>query len=293
MNLRDGTQIALADFPEQAVREALSNALLHQELRIGEPIAVEHSPRNLTITSPGSFIDGISESNILNVRSNPRNRRLFDAATLAGMSERAGQGVERMFRESIRGGQDQPSFSQSSRSVQVSLSSGSPRTAFVRLLADLPEEMETDVDVLIALLTLLSRKTLEARELASLIQQPETGAAETLRLLADDGVALLEPTRATARRVSPRYRLRAATLAQLGREVTYHRQDPVDLDAKVRRHMADYGEINNRTLQSLFDVDVQRARSMLDDLRRRGLVEKRPGSERGRGVRYGPGPNLG
>ena len=255
-------------------------------------MSVEHSPRSLTITSPGSFIDGINENNILNVKSNPRNRRLFDAATLAAMSERAGQGVDRMFRELIRGGQDRPSITQSSRFVEVSLSSGPPRTGFVRLISELPENMETDVDALITLLTLLSRKTIDAQTLSSLIQQPPAEAAATLRMLAEDGVALLEPTQATAKRISPKYRLRASTLARQGREVTCHRQDPVDLDTKVRRHMADYNIINNRTLQSLFDVDVQRARAMLNDLRRRGLIEKLPGSERGRAVRYGPGPNL-
>ena len=292
VNLPDGTQIALPDFPEEAVREALSNALLHQEFRIGEPVTVEHSPTNLTITSPGSFIDGVSENNILNVQSNPRNRRLFDAATLAAMSERAGQGVDRMFRELIRGGHDKPSITQSARFVRVSLPSGPPRTNFVRLVAQLPEAIETDVDVLIALSAFLTKRTLDARELAELIQQSISEAATTLRTLADDAVALLEPTLATAKRVSPKYRLRAATLASLGREVVYHRQDPVDLDTKVRRHLADYDVINNRTLQSLFDVDVSRARRMLDDLRRRGLIEKLPGSERGRSVRYGPGPNL-
>ncbi len=289
VNLRDGTQIAIADFPEEAVREALSNALLHQEFRIGEPIAVDHSPNHLTITSPGSFIDGVNEHNILNVKSLPRNRRLFDAATLAAMSERAGQGVDRMHRALIRGGHDRPQITQSARFVRVSLPSGPPRENFVKLVAELPEAIETDVDVLIALSTFLTKKTLDARELGALIQQPPSQATDTLRALADDAVGLLEPTLATAKRVSPKYRLRATALARLGREVLHHRQDPLDLDTKVLRHLADYGVINNRTLQSLFDVDVNRARTMLNDLRRRGVVEKLPGSERGRGVRYGPG----
>lgn len=79
----------------------------------------------------------------------------------------------------------------------------------------------------------------------------------------------------------------------LGRAVPYHRHQPRDLDAKVIAHLSDYGWINNRTLQTLFDLDLHVARRRLDELRRRGIIEKLPGAKRGPAVKYGPGRNSG
>ncbi|WP_201761811.1 MULTISPECIES: hypothetical protein [unclassified Nonomuraea] len=60
-----------------------------------------------------------------------------------------------------------------------------------------------------------------------------------------------EPTRATMQRHYPAYRLRASVVASLGNALAY-------------------GEVNNRTIQRLFDVDVYQARDIIRDLVVRG-----------------------
>ncbi|MGI5273200.1 hypothetical protein ACQEUU_28910 [Nonomuraea sp. CA-218870] len=47
-------------------------------------------------------------------------------------------------------------------------------------------------------------------------------------------------------------------IARLGSAVAYHSRATDDIDRKIIEHVRDYGEVNNRTIQRLFDVDVYR-----------------------------------
>jgi ATP-dependent DNA helicase RecG len=110
--------------------------------------------------------------------------------------------------------------------------------------------------------------------------------------MAEDDVALLEPTRRTLRRPFPSYRLRNEPLAALARAVGYRRRTIDQLDQKVIEHVREYGFVTNRTLQRLFDRDIYAARNLISDLRERGLLEKVGTARGGPGVRYGPGPKF-
>lgn len=101
---------------------------------------------------------------------------------------------------------------------------------------------------------------------------------------------LLEPSRRTARRLFPTYRLRAETVAAMSRAVTYRRRGVDGMDQKIIDHVREYGFVTNRTLQRLFDIQVYAARDMLNDLRARQILEKIGDARGGTGVRYGPGP---
>lgn len=91
LNLPDGTQIEVADFPEAAIREAVVNALLHREFRLETPVTIEHSPQVLSIESPGPLVAGVTEHNILTHPSKPSNRNLFQAARELRVAEETGR----------------------------------------------------------------------------------------------------------------------------------------------------------------------------------------------------------
>ena len=292
LNLPDGTQIELADFPEGAIREAVSNALLHREFRIDAPVTVEHSPSVLVVESPGPLVAGITEQNILTHPSKPRNRNLFQAARKLRIAEETGRGIDRMFRELLSSGHDSPSISQTSDTTRVAFVGGAPRTQVVRFVEQLPEPEREDVDTLLVLFTMLSERTVTASELAPIIQKSYPEADAVLQRLAEDGRAILEPTRETARLRRSRYRLRSAALGALGGAVAYHRRRVDDIDRKVIAHVNEYGRISNRTLQNLFDIDVYKARDVLRDLRDREILVKTSKQERGTAVEYGAGPKF-
>jgi ATP-dependent DNA helicase RecG len=174
----------------------------------------------------------------------------------------------------------------------VAFVGGAPRTQVVRYVEQLDEAERNDVDTLLVIFTMLSSRTATAEELAPIIQKSEVEAEAVLSRLANDRLAILEPTRQSARLKHSEYRLRAGALGALGTAVRYHRHTVDDVDRKVIAHVQEYGRISNRTLQNLFDYDVYRARDLLRDLRDRELLVKVSEQQRGIAVEYGAGPKF-
>lgn len=290
LNLPGGAQIELADFPDGAVREAVTNAVLHREYRIDEPVAVEHSPSSLVVSSPGPLVGGVTPGNILTHPSRPRNHCLFDAARTLRLAEETGRGVDRIYREMLRAGREIPVIEEQPRLVRVALLGGAPRTQIARYVAQLPDPEREDVDTLLVLFTLCNRRTINADALAPIIQKQPDEAQAVLDRLAQESPALLEPTRETRRYIHPEYRLRAEAVRALGSAVRYRRRTVEEIDRKVIAHLREYGRITNRTLQNFLDVDVYRASDILRDLVERGLIVRTSKQTRGPSVEYGPGP---
>jgi len=98
-------------FNEKAVREALFNAIAHRDYTLsGRSIFIAASPDDLLIESPGGFPPGITPANILRERF-WRNRVIAETFEKAGLVERAGQGVDDIFANTIKEGKGMPDFS--------------------------------------------------------------------------------------------------------------------------------------------------------------------------------------
>ncbi|MFZ2361327.1 MAG: ATP-binding protein [Anaerolineae bacterium] len=96
-------------FNETVVREAILNAVSHRDYRLGGSTFVRQFARRLEVVSPGGFPPGITPDNIL-WRQAPRNRRIAEVFAKCGLVERSGQGMNRMFEESIRESKPRPDF---------------------------------------------------------------------------------------------------------------------------------------------------------------------------------------
>jgi ATP-dependent DNA helicase RecG len=142
------------------------------------------------------------------------------------------------------------------------------------------------------LYALCHRQSLSAVDLAPLLQKRPESAEAALERLAQDRVRMVEPSRGTARRAFPKYRLREHVLQELGTAVRYNRRSVDQTDRRVIAHVREYDKITNRTIRNYFDVDVARARDILRDLVNRGILVKTSEAERGPGVTYGPGPRF-
>ena len=289
--LPSGQQVHLADLPEGPVREALVNAVAHRDWRLPEPISVEHAPTRLVVDSPGPLVLGVTVDNILAHPSNPRNRVLTEAIRKLGLAEQAGVGIDRMYRDMIRSGHQPPQILVSD-SVRVTLTGGAPNKPLARYVATLPETVADDVDAMLVLFTLLSHRTTTASGLESVIQKPVDEVEVALRMLAADEVAMLEPTRQTARRKNPSYRLRGDALKELGTAVTYRRRTADEIDRKIIATVNEIGQITNGVVQALFDVKVERASRILSDLVDRDILVKTSPHERGPRVTNGPGAKF-
>ena len=233
VNLPGGQQVQLADLPEAAVREAVVNALVHRDYRLGGPVRIEHAPTRLLVASPGPLVFGVTVGNILTTTSRPRNPALAKAVRILGLAEEAGVGVDRMYREMVRVGHQPPRYVEEPDQVAVTLLGGAPNRHVTRYVAALPEAEQDDADTLLILYHLLTHRVVSAVDAAPLLQKDVAETQEVLLRLGTEPVAMLEPTRETARRRAPNYRLRSSVLSALGPAVRYRRGQGDDAERKV------------------------------------------------------------
>lgn len=289
LTVAGGVQLQLSDYPRDAVREIVVNAFIHRSYETNGTVDVEHSPERLVVNSPGGLVPGVTPQNILTVAPTPRNRLLAEVVATLQVAERAGQGVDRAYREMLRVGKEPPSFDDEGTFVRAILPGGIGNDTFVRFVADLPSGLSRDVDVLLALTVLRRQASIDAPSLAAIIQRtPVEAQRDVLARLADEH-RLLEPTRRTVRKPFPSYRLRSETLAAMSRAVAYRRRAVDDIDSKIVEHVREYGSISNRTIQRMFDLHVFAARDVIADLRARDILDKIGDAKGGTNVRYGPG----
>lgn len=290
VSIGKGQQLHIADLPELAVREAVVNGLMHRDYFSLDRTTVEHTVTQLRVTSPGGFLPGIRVDNVLTTSSRTRNGNLASAMRMLGLAETAGTGVDRMYAEMARIGHEPPRYAADPTKVEVTLLGGAPNTALARYVATLPSEEAEDADTMVILLTLLTRKTIDANELVPLLQKPSVDEAQSvLDRLASGALKLLEPTRESARRAHPKYRLREEALTALGSAVTYRRRTTDQLDRKIIDMVEETGSINSRMIQLLLDLDTVGASRLLVDLVDRNILRKTSEATRGPSVTYGKG----
>lgn len=134
-------------FNEDAVREAILNAVSHRDYRLGGSTFVRQWPQRIEVTSPGGFPAGVTAETIL-VRQSPRNRRLADALARCGLVERSGQGADRMFSTAVREGKLPPDFTNSDAyQVSVVLNGRVQDERFLAFLDRVGKEMQSSLDV--------------------------------------------------------------------------------------------------------------------------------------------------
>jgi ATP-dependent DNA helicase RecG len=127
-------------FSEAVVREAILNAVGHRDYRLAGSVFVRQFPKHLEIVSPGGFPPGITPHNILDQQS-PRNRRLAETFSKCGLIERSGQGMNRIFEETIRQSKPLPDFKGTdSHQVRLTLRGEVQNPAFIRFLEKVGSE---------------------------------------------------------------------------------------------------------------------------------------------------------
>ncbi|WP_449081463.1 ATP-binding protein [Rothia sp. 88186D007BW] len=118
----DGQEYRVPRFPDLAIDEALTNAVIHRDWRIARPIVIDQSPGVLKIWSPGSLPAGVSADKILVTQSIPRNARLMTAMRVLGLAEESSRGFDRMWVSMISTGRPAPEVIAEEDFVEVVMS---------------------------------------------------------------------------------------------------------------------------------------------------------------------------
>ena len=156
-------------FNEEVIREAVNNAIAHRDYRRNSETVIKQYPQKLVITNAGGFPVGVTIENLLTVPSTPRNRLLADVLSKTGIVERSGQGIDKIFKNTLSEGKRQPDYSQSDNfHVELALSAAITNKTFAMFIDTeqqrLPEEQKLSVFEIMALSSILEGKSNEVKK---------------------------------------------------------------------------------------------------------------------------------
>lgn len=155
--VREGSYIfGIPFFNEDVIREVANNAFAHRSYRINSEIVVKQYPMKLTVINAGGFPNGVTIDNLLTTPSIPRNRLLADILAKTGLVERSGQGMDKIFLNTLSEGKPEPDYTESDDfNVTATLSATVKDKAFAMYVQSiqqsLPEEKKLTVFDVMAL----------------------------------------------------------------------------------------------------------------------------------------------
>ncbi|MGN6341115.1 MAG: ATP-binding protein [Ginsengibacter sp.] len=132
-------------FNNEVIREAVNNAVAHRDYRRSSEVVIKQYPQALHIISPGGFPIGVNLNNLLTVSSTPRNRLLAEVLAKTGIVERSGQGIDKIFYQSIAEAKGLPDYNHSDDfQVELRLSAIVKDKAFTLFIKKLQNDRQDD-----------------------------------------------------------------------------------------------------------------------------------------------------
>ena len=128
-------------FNKEVIREAINNAVAHRDYSKSSEIVIKQYPSELIITNPGGFPLGVNVDNLITVNSTPRNRLLADVLAKTGIVERSGQGVDKIFYQTISESKPSPNYTYSDNyQVELRLSGVVEDKAFAMFIRRIQQD---------------------------------------------------------------------------------------------------------------------------------------------------------
>lgn len=90
-------RIEKADYPEEALREALLNALVHRNYSFSGSVIININDKEIEFISIGGLLPGLSPDDIRSGISQPRNKNLADIFHRLHLIESYGTGIRRIY----------------------------------------------------------------------------------------------------------------------------------------------------------------------------------------------------
>ena len=267
-------------FPEGAYREALLNALTHRDYTAPSSVFVRHYENRLEISNPGGFLEGISPENIIRAEPRWRNPLLAQIFQRLRLVERAGVGVDRMFKIMLFNGKEPPRFLTDGYSVTVILKDELVDEPFARFIREEQQKgRELSLDEVLILSALRRKRELKLKEAARILQlDDEEQTREILNIMCAKGY--LEKM---GRGKGSFYRLSRSIYDRLGESVRYLRERGVDemrFEELVLEYVKNYGRITNREVRGLLHVNKFKASRLLRKLVEKGKLVRKGESKR-------------
>lgn len=127
----DGTRADTPEYPMEAVRELILNALIHRDYSIhtqGMPIQLQIFDDRLTVTNPGGLYGRLTVDQLGRMQPDTRNPVIANAMEAMGLTENRYSGIPTVRRLAAESGSAAPLFENSRGEFRATLFSGLART---------------------------------------------------------------------------------------------------------------------------------------------------------------------
>ena len=259
-------------FPEIALREALLNAFVHADYRLGGPILVKQSSEKLEMSNPGGFIGGIKPENILHHPPVPRNPLLAEALVRLRLINRANLGIGRIYRALLIEGKEPPIIEELGECVRLTMLAREHSPGFRHFVAEESKagRMHT-VDHLLVLQYLLHHPEMDTGTAVRLCQRSETEIRETLSQMESEWHYLQRG--GTGR--GTYWTLAPGVFGRLREAGSHERDQRIDWEAaktrilSILRQRAERGEdgLSNEEIRRIAHLDRNQAGRLMRQLR--------------------------
>ena len=265
-------RVPVPNYDERAFREAFVNSLIHRDFNILGTVLVQIDDHGLTISNPGSFIDGVNIHNLLVVRPHSRNPLLADVIKRIGLAERTGRGIDRIYEGLLRYGRPAPDYSASDEtSVSVYLNNAQADLAFMRMHITASDK-PMPLDSLIILSALLHEKQLSITELQAEVQKGERIVHSEVEELVELG--LITPHGNGRGRT---YMISAEMYAKAGNKAAFVRQagfTKIQQEQMILSFIDAHGSIKRGDVMELCHLSPDQSTRLLTAMRDKCLIQQ-------------------
>lgn len=259
-------RVGLRRIPDEVAREAVANALVHRDYTEMGSVRVTVAPTNVSVVSPGAFPRGVTLSNLLDT-SVPRSPAIADAFRRAGLVDRAGRGISKMFRAQLLAGRDVPDYSRSgATAVTADIPTSTSDIDMVRFVVNYENGRARTLPLLEVriLHTLRHAGRLRVSEIEERVSSTSPAVSGALTRLVERGlVEQVGSGRTRAYTLGPAF---YAAADDRNAYVRVRSTDPLQQKHMILQYVDAYGRITRGQVMTLCSVGVAQARSLLKQL---------------------------
>lgn len=266
-------RVGLPRFADVAVRELVANALVHRDYTALGTVLVQLDGPDLTVSNPGGFPAGVTTENLLTAPPRPRNPAIADVFKRAGLVERTGRGINRVFVSQLTLGRPAPDFTRSTDAwVEARLRAGPADRDLAGFIAESQRNgRQFSLRDLLALHEVRRERRLTSARAAEVFQTSQDEARAELNRLVEEG--LLE---ARGERKGRTYHLGASLYRRLGESAQYVRTrgfDDLQQEQMILTWVNGHDSITRSEAAELCQLEPGQASRLLRRLRDEGRLD--------------------
>jgi len=271
-------EIPIPRLPKEVLREALLNAVTHRDYLSTGSVHVRLYADRTEISNPGGFPEDITPENILYHEPRPRNRTLAEALQKIGLVNRAGIGVDRIYKILLENGKEPPHYIAKPTYVVLKVLH-EVNESFARFVVENGRSGTTfDLDEILVLKYLCRNSDVDSTTASVICQRTLPEIREILNRMVKRN--LLDKR---GQKKGQRFSLSGKMCDKMGEGIEYTRDrgiDEIRYPEMIRSYLRDHGRIRNKDVQHLCGIDSYHAVQLLTRLRLTGEIELR-GTRRG------------